>query len=63
MSVKEKFLLLESYEEFDNRRSEFKKLKMDKEVLEHMAKIFPKVSATTEELYKTPPHKGGTIGR
>ncbi len=66
MTAKEKFLTVESYEEFDRRRDEFKELKMtDKEVREHVRKIFPKVSDTKEELYKTPPQAGKkrSIGR
>ena len=66
MTAKEKFLAVGSYEEFDRRRDEFKELKMtDKEVREHVGKIFPKVSNTKEELYKTPPQAGKkrSIGR
>ena len=54
MTIKEKFLMLKSYEEFDKRREEFKGLKMDSDVLEHMGKIFPTVSGTKEELFRTP---------
>lgn len=67
MTVKELFLNIETYEEFDKRREEFKKLEMDKDVLEHMSKMFPKVSDTKEELYSYRPDgslmlggKGGT---
>lgn len=66
MTAKEKFLAVGSYEEFDRRRDEFKELKItDKEVREHVRKIFPKVSNTKEELYKTPPQAGKkrSIGR
>lgn len=63
MTIKEQFLAVETYEEFDRRRKEFKGLENDKEVIEHAAKIFPKVSDTKEELYKMPPSQGGTIGR
>lgn len=63
MNSKELFLSMKTYEDFDRRRNELKGLKMDKEVLEHMGKIFPKVSDTKEELYKTPRSEGGTIGR
>lgn len=51
MTVKELFLKIETYEEFDKRRDEFKELEMDKDILEHMSKIFPKASDTKEELY------------
>lgn len=54
MTEKEKFLNLKSYEEFDKRRGEFKTLKFDKDIVEHMAKIFPKPSGVKEELYKIP---------
>lgn len=63
MTKREELLRITSYEEFNKRRAEFKGIKMDKEIREHVAKLFPKVSSTTEELYKTPPNKGGTIGR
>lgn len=63
MTEKERFLQLKSYEEFDRRREEFETLKFDKDIVAHMAKIFPKPSNTKEELYKTPLNKGGTIGR
>ena len=53
MTAKELFLSMESYEEFDRRRSELKGLKMDKETLEHAKKIFPTVSGTKEELYSS----------
>ena len=36
---------------------EFKGLKIDQEVLKHMAKIFPKVSGTKEELFKDPENR------
>lgn len=55
MTEKEKFLKLDSYEEFDRRREEFKNLKFDKDILSHMAKIFPIKNSTKEELHRTPP--------
>ncbi|MEG1331809.1 MAG: hypothetical protein RSC97_10250 [Eubacterium sp.] len=59
MTAKEKFLAINAYEEFDRRRAEFKELKVsDKEVMEHISKIFPKLSNTKEELYKTRPEPG-----
>ena len=63
MSAKEKFLQMNTYEEYEERRDELKGLKPDKEVVEHLSKLFGNVSDTTEELYKTPPSQGGTIGR
>ena len=62
MTEKEKFLNLESYEEFHEKRDEFRNLRFDKDIVEHMAKIFPKPSKTKEELYKVPRSQGGTIG-
>lgn len=62
MTEKEKFLSLKSYEEFDRRRREFPTLKFDKEIVDHMSKIFPKPSGITEELYKIPKSEGGSIG-
>lgn len=43
MTQKEEFLLIRSYEEFDQKRERFKGLRVDKEIKEHMRKIFPKV--------------------
>ncbi len=62
VTEKEKFLSLKSYKEFDEKRDEFQTLKMDKDIVEHMVKIFPKPSNTKEELYKIPRSQGGTIG-
>ena len=65
MTDKEKLLSIQSYEEFDCRREEFKKLKMDREIMEHLLKISPKCYGGKEELFKTKPEPGkrGTIGR
>ncbi len=61
---KEKFLAIETYEEFDKRRMEFESLTMrDEEVREHVRKIFPRLQTSNEELYKTLPSQGGSIGR
>ena len=57
MNQKESFLKIESYSEYVNRRDEFKGLKIDQEVLEHMAKIFPRGSGTKEELFKDPENR------
>lgn len=54
MTLKEKFLSIPTYEEFDKRRKEFTGLEMDSEVLEHAGEIFPKLNAGNEELYATP---------
>jgi len=58
MSPKEELLKIATYEEFDHRREEFRGLKMDEDVKNHLAKIFPKCNAGKEELYKTPPQSG-----
>ena len=57
MNQKEAFLSIESYSEYVKHRDEFKGLKIDQEVLKHMAKIFPKVSGTKEELFKNPENR------
>lgn len=62
MTEKEKFLKLKSYEEFDKRRDEFQTLRFDRDIVGHMAKIFPKPPDIREELYKIPRSQGGTIG-
>ena len=64
MTDKEKFLSIETYEEFDKRRSEFKELSMaDPEIREHAGKIFPKLKNYTEkELYTTLPNGKKVIG-
>lgn len=54
MTLKEKFLSISTYEEFNKRRKEFADLEMDSEVLEHAGKIFPKLNAGNEELFTTP---------
>ena len=57
MNQKEAFLNIESYSEYVKHRDEFKGLKIGQEVLKHMAKIFPKVSGTKEELFKDPENR------
>ena len=54
MTLREKFLAIQTYEEFDRRREEFKDIPADKEILQHMDKIFPPISNPDMELYKTP---------
>lgn len=58
MTPKEKFLQMQSYEEFDKHREELQGLTFDREVLDHMSKIFPKCYGGKEELYKTRPQPG-----
>lgn len=64
MTDKEKFLAIENYEEFDRRRSEFKKLSMaDPEIRKHVKKIFPKIeNYTEEELYSYLPDGRRVLG-
>ena len=62
MTQKEKFLGLKSYVEFDERREEFKGLKFDKDIIEHMSKIFPKPYGGQEELYSYQPDGRMVIG-
>lgn len=58
MSLKEELLKITTYEEFDLRREEFRGLKMDEDVKNHLSNIFPKCYAGKEELYKTQPQPG-----
>ena len=53
----------DAFDENGNFRSEFEGVKLDKEMLDHIAKLFPKTTTSKEELFKTPPSQGGTIGR
>ena len=62
MTKREEILRIESYEEFDKRREEFRGIKIDKELFDHISKMFPKASNTKEELFKIPPNQGGRIG-
>ena len=49
MGLKDEFLKIETYEEFDRRREEFRDLKYDKEIGEHLDKIFPKAYAPKDK--------------
>lgn len=60
MTAKEKFLKIQSYEEFDRRREEFKEMKTDKEILIHASKNIFKKGSLLQGLSKTP---GKPIGR
>ena len=46
---KTEFLKLKNYEEFDERREEFKGLKVDADIKAHMNKIFPKTFAPPDK--------------
>lgn len=48
MNAKELLLSMKSYEDFDNNRDAFKDLKIDKEGIEHLNKIFPEAYAPTD---------------
>lgn len=63
MTKKEELLAIKTYEEYNRRRSEFAGIKPDKEMFEHIAKLFPKTTTSKEELFKSPPSQGGSIGR
>lgn len=62
MTPKKKLLRMETYEEYEKGRTGLAGLKPDNEVIEHLSKLFGKVSDTKEELYKIPRSQGGTIG-
>ena len=55
MTDTERLLAIDNYEEYKRQRLTFMNLKPDKEVIEHLNKIFPKMYKTEEELYKTLP--------
>ena len=66
LSQKEEFMKLKNYEEFELRRDEFKGLKIDADIITHMAKIFPKLTSNgldedgnIIELFKTPKGRDG----
>lgn len=49
INLKQKFIEIESYEEFDRRREEFRELKFDEDIRKHLGKIFPKAYAPTDK--------------
>lgn len=55
MTKKEEFLRIQSYEEFDKKRKRFKGLKIDKDIAEHMDKIFPKLTPCEDGIVFDPP--------
>ncbi|MEE0740784.1 MAG: hypothetical protein U0M21_00620 [Emergencia sp.] len=62
MSLKEEFLNIKNYKEFDKRRDEFRTLKVDEEVREHLGVIFNKVYFAPKDFHvdvfrKTPDSK------
>ena len=63
MTKKEEFMKISTYEEYLKRKNEFKDITIDTDVLKHVSDLFPKATGSNEELLKTPPSKGGTIGR
>ncbi|MBP3507758.1 MAG: hypothetical protein J6K43_15325 [Lachnospiraceae bacterium] len=52
MTSKEKLLEIQSYEEFDRRREEFRDLKFDREIVEHMSKIFSDITPVNKEVHE-----------
>jgi hypothetical protein len=66
MSLKEEFLKIKTYEEYDKRRDEFKNLDFkDWEIIKHLSNISPKSNIDVDnfkkgimtEVYKTPPKR------
>ena len=49
INLKQKFIEIESYEEFDRRREEFIGLKFDEDIRKHLGKIFPKAYAPKDK--------------
>lgn len=47
--LKQQFLEIKSYEEFDRRREEFRDLKFDEEIRKHLGRIFPKAYAPRDK--------------
>lgn len=63
MTGKERFLAVQTYEEFDKMRGTFGHLSMaDKEIREHVSKIFPKADNYDGELYTVFPDGSRMIG-
>ena len=58
MTQKETFLKIDSYEEYQRRREEFKGLEVDEDVRDHIKRLFPKVTNTKVELLFTRPSNG-----
>ncbi len=61
MSLKEDFLMISTYEEYDRRRDEFITLDIqDKEIFDHWSKLFPTLdnndfdNGIITEVYKKP---------
>ena len=68
MSLKEELLQIKTYEEYEPQREKFRSLVRDKEVLEHLNMLYGKgyvggdiEHGLIEEVYKTPPGKGGSM--
>lgn len=55
MTPKERLLQMKSYEEYEQGRGLLDGLKPDKEVIEHLSKLFGRLPSPHEELYRTPP--------
>ena len=57
MTPKKRLLQMKTYEEYRQGRELLSGLKPDKEVLEHLSKLFGKSPNPPEELYRTPPYQ------
>lgn len=62
MSLKEEFLQIKTYEEYEPQREKFRSIVRDKEVLEHLNMLYGEgyvggdiEHGLIEEVYKTPP--------
>ena len=58
MTLKEQFLAIATYEEFDHRRAEFRSLPIDAEIAEHLGELFGPLSNPPGEVFKNAPGKG-----
>ncbi len=63
MNAKEEFLKLASYEEFDEKREMFRNLGFDRDIIEHMGKIFGKATAPEGESFNSSIHWDFPISR
>jgi hypothetical protein len=65
MSLKEELLSIKTYKEYEPQREKFRNVVRDKEVMDHLNKLYGKgyvggdiEHGLIEELYKTPPGHG-----
>lgn len=62
MTPKERLLQMKTYEEYERKRGELKGLKPDKEVIEHLSKLFGRSPNPQEELYSYLPDGRKVLG-